>query len=37
MHVHPSGEDENDGILGWRSDGRDHEVSILITGVGGLG
>jgi hypothetical protein len=28
-HVHPSGEDENDGILGWRSDRRDHEVSIL--------
>jgi hypothetical protein len=25
------------GIEGWRSDGHDHEVSILITGVGGLG
>ena len=36
-HVHPSGEDENEGIFGWRSDGRDHEVSILIAGVGGLG
>jgi hypothetical protein len=25
------------GIEGWRSDGHDHEVSILITGAGGLG
>jgi hypothetical protein len=25
------------GIEGWRSDGHDHEVSMLITGVGGLG
>ena len=35
--VRPSGDDRTAGILGWRSDGRDHEVSILITGIAGLG
>src|ERR1700738_5595331 len=35
--AHLSSNDKMTGIEGWRLGGHDHEVSILITGVGGVG
>jgi hypothetical protein len=34
--VQPISDDKISGIEGWRLGGHDHEVSILIIGVGGL-
>jgi hypothetical protein len=35
--VQPISDDKISGIVGWGLGGHDHEVSILIIGVGGLG
>ena len=36
-HVRANGKDKTTGVEGWGSGKHDHDVSILITGVGGLG